>query len=136
MFMSVDLPAPFSPTMPWIVPRGICRSTFLLAWTGPKRLSMPLSSTAGSAFAADDLLLRLLEPGLHLRSDEVAVVPIQRVADAVFGEAQVLRTGRQVALHGVLEGIVHRDVDPLEHRGQHAARMQVVLVAVDPDRQL
>ena len=22
MFISVDLPAPFSPTMPWIVPRG------------------------------------------------------------------------------------------------------------------
>ena len=47
MFISVDLPAPFSPTMPWIVPAGICRSTALLAWTGPKRLSMPLSSTAG-----------------------------------------------------------------------------------------
>src|SRR5918995_883971 len=103
MFISVDLPAPFSPTTPWMVPRGICRSTFLLAWTGPKRLSMPTSSTAGGAsagarraslaacaavsakrprpvrdplllgrivvrdleLAADDLLLRLLEPGLH-----------------------------------------------------------------------
>src|ERR671911_2665311 len=104
MFISVVLPAPFSPTMPWIVPRGICRSTFLLAWTGPKRLSMPMSSTAGWALAvrgrsslaavaavsakrahpgaagtvllgrivvgdlelaADDLLFRLLELGLH-----------------------------------------------------------------------
>ena len=45
--MSVDLPAPFSPTMPWIVPRGTVRSTSLLAWTGPKRLLMPISSTAG-----------------------------------------------------------------------------------------
>ena len=47
--MSVDLPAPFSPTMPWIVPAGIARSTLLLACTAPKCLSMPISSTAGVA---------------------------------------------------------------------------------------
>ena len=53
MFISVDLPAPFSPTMPWIVPAGIRRSMLRLAWTGPKRLSMPISSTAGGRSAGD-----------------------------------------------------------------------------------
>ena len=45
---SVDLPAPFSPTMPWIVPRATARLTSRLAWTAPKRLSMWRSSIAGT----------------------------------------------------------------------------------------
>src|SRR5579863_2808231 len=49
MDISVDLPAPFSPTMPWIMPRSTRRLTFLLAWTGPKLLSTPISSMAGGA---------------------------------------------------------------------------------------
>src|SRR5262250_1189583 len=45
--MSVDLPAPFSPTMPWIVPRRTTSETSRLAWTRPNDLSMPRSSRAG-----------------------------------------------------------------------------------------
>jgi hypothetical protein len=48
MLIRVDLPAPFSPTMPWIVPLAILSDTSRLAWTAPKRLSMPMSSTAGA----------------------------------------------------------------------------------------
>ncbi len=48
MLISVDLPAPFSPTMPWIVPLAIFTETLRLAWTAPKLLSMPISSTAGA----------------------------------------------------------------------------------------
>jgi hypothetical protein len=45
----VDLPAPFSPMMPWIVP-GITRMEMsLFACTGPKALEMPRSSIAGAA---------------------------------------------------------------------------------------
>ena len=47
--MSVDLPAPFSPTMPWIVPGGTTRLMSRLACTGPKALEMPRSSIAGGA---------------------------------------------------------------------------------------
>src|SRR5262245_28480091 len=39
--MIVDLPAPFSPTMAWIVLPGIERSTPLFAVTAPKRLVIP-----------------------------------------------------------------------------------------------
>src|SRR5215470_18471157 len=53
MLISVDLPAPFSPMMPWIVPFAIAIETARLACTGPKRLSMPTSSTAGGAAAPE-----------------------------------------------------------------------------------
>src|SRR5438034_11211324 len=49
MLISVDLPAPFSPMMPWMVPFAMAIETARLACTGPKRLSMPTSSTAGGA---------------------------------------------------------------------------------------
>ena len=68
--------------------------------------------------------------------DELAVVLVQRVADAVLLQAQALRTGLPGAVLGTLEGLVDGDVDALEHRGQHAAGVEVVLVAVHADRQL
>src|ERR671911_577962 len=49
MFISVDLPAPFSPRRAWISPRRSSRSTPSLAVTAPKRLTMPRSSRASSA---------------------------------------------------------------------------------------
>src|SRR5215207_5896352 len=48
MDTSVDLPAPFSPTTPWVVPSSTERLTSRLAWTAPKRLSMWRSSIAGA----------------------------------------------------------------------------------------
>src|ERR1043165_6669828 len=53
MLIRVDLPAPFSPMMPWIDPLAIVRLTFLLAWTAPKDLSMPRNSIAAGRVAAD-----------------------------------------------------------------------------------
>src|SRR5688572_4559533 len=51
--MSVDLPAPFSPTSAWISPADSRRSAASLATTSPNRLTMPVSSTrGGSADAA------------------------------------------------------------------------------------
>jgi hypothetical protein len=58
--MSVDLPAPFSPTMPWIVPRSTVRFTSRLAWTSPKRLLM-----AESWMAADMSLETSSRPTLE-----------------------------------------------------------------------
>ena len=46
--MRVDLPAPFSPTMPWIVPGRTASDTSRFAWTSPNHLSMRRSSIAGS----------------------------------------------------------------------------------------
>ena len=45
-FMSVDLPAPFSPSRAWTSPTRRSKSTSSLATTPGKRLTMPRSSTA------------------------------------------------------------------------------------------
>ena len=49
MLIRVDLPAPFSPMMPWIEPFATESETSLLAWTGPKCLFTPDSAMAGAA---------------------------------------------------------------------------------------
>src|ERR1700752_1677592 len=126
MLIKVDLPAPFSPTMPWIEPRAIATVTARLAWTAPKSLSMPISSTAGAAAAAgaeptrapaassddgmpglragvvfgvvvpldraaDDVLLRRLDLGLHVGRDQRLVVVVERPAHALLLEAEHLQ---------------------------------------------
>ena len=45
MFISVDLPAPFSPSRAWIWPGSTVRSMWSLATRAPNRLVMPLSSS-------------------------------------------------------------------------------------------
>ncbi len=49
VFISVDLPAPFSPTMAWMVPLRTTMSMSEFATTPGKRLVIPRSSTAGAA---------------------------------------------------------------------------------------
>src|SRR4051794_32106953 len=51
MLIRVDLPAPFSPTMPVIEPRFTARLTSRLARTSPKRFSIWRSSIAGGPAA-------------------------------------------------------------------------------------
>ena len=46
--MSVDLPAPFSPSSAWISPRFSSNSIALFATSEPKRLVIPRSSRAGA----------------------------------------------------------------------------------------
>src|SRR3546814_6298762 len=69
-------------------------------------------------------------------SDLVLVVLVERPADAVVRQPEVLDAGGPVALGGVLEGLVRRHVDAFQHRSQHGAGMQVVLVRVDTDGEL
>src|SRR3979411_1093226 len=49
MPIRVDLPAPFSPTMPWIDPAPTESVMFRFAWTSRTHLSIPFSSIAGLA---------------------------------------------------------------------------------------
>ncbi len=42
----------------------------------------------------------------------------------------------ELAVLGVHEGVVDGDVDALQHRGQHLAGLQAVLVGVDADAEL
>src|ERR1700678_648119 len=158
MFMSVDFPAPFSPIRPWIDPRATDRLTERFACTAPNRLSMPRSSSAGPGGppgawgaglagstglgrlvlgdgdpAGDDVRPGLVEALLHLRRDQLAVVLVERVVDAVLREAEDLRARLPRALPRIREHGVDGDVDPLDRGGEHASRVQVVLVAVAAD---
>src|SRR5215475_5306706 len=154
MLIKVDLPAPFSPTMPVISPLPMASDTPRTACTLPNDLSIATSSIAGTPansgtgslagvvahvvvnddLARDDVGLGLLDLGLHLRRDQLLVVLVERPVDAAFLEAQHL----QAALPGPrlrrLEALIGREVDALHHRGQHRTGMQVVLVGIDTDR--
>ena len=52
VFISVDLPAPFSPTMAWMVPVRTLSQTSLFAMTPGNRFSIPVSSTASGSSVA------------------------------------------------------------------------------------
>ena len=47
MCISVDFPAPFSPTTAWISPAGTSSVAPRFAVTAPNRLTMPVIRTAG-----------------------------------------------------------------------------------------
>ena len=60
--MSVDLPAPLSPTRPTTSPFETWKSTFLSAWTPEYHLCRPLVSMSGASIAHISSLMRLDGP--------------------------------------------------------------------------
>src|SRR3546814_7155376 len=119
MLIRVDLPAPFSPTMPWTVPAATRSDTSQLACTAPNRLSIPASSMAGAEFmdrrrdvrsrrprsaragavghvvvhldgAVDDAGLGLLDGRLHGVGDQRPVVLVERRSEEHTSELQSL----------------------------------------------
>ena len=171
IFISVDLPAPFSPTTACTSPGRTTRSTSRLATTPGNRLPMPcehhdglghaVSSCCGSGRRGpdparagsgpvgcygvvgtvispdDDLGLELVELGL----DVVDRAARGRVADALGLEVEGGGRRDVLALVELLQGLEHRDVDALEHRGeddrlQGRVADRLVLVGVDADREL
>src|ERR1041384_8638355 len=111
MLIRVDLPAPFSPTMPVIAPLSMASDTPRTACTLPNDLSISTSSIAGTPatsgtgslagvvahvvvhddLARNDVGLGLLDLGLHLRRDQLFVVLIERPVDTAFLEPQHLQ---------------------------------------------
>src|SRR5471032_1745517 len=156
MLISVDLPAPFSPTMPVIVPLSMASDTPRTACTLPNDLSIEESSIAFTTFtflwsslagvvahivddgdlAGDDVGLGGLDLGLHVGGDQLVVVLVDRPVDAALLEAKRLDAGTPGAGLHRLEALVRREIDALDHRGQHGAGMEMVLVGVDADREL
>src|SRR6187549_3375556 len=148
--MAVDLPAPFSPTMAWIVPGSTRRLTRSLATTSPKRLVILRSSIMGAArswgrgrhgvghldLAADDLLPGGLDLPDHLRGDQLRVVLVDRVADAVVVEAVHVDAALEAVADPVAHDLVDGVVDALDHAGEHVAGLDPVLVRVDADDEL
>src|SRR5437588_3806073 len=153
MLIRVDLPAPFSPTMPVIAPFAMASDTLRTACTLPNDLSIAKSSIAGTPatsgtgslagvvahivvdddLARDDVGLGSFDLGLHLRRDQLLVVLVESPVDAAFLEAQHLHSALPGARLRRLEALIGREIDALGHRGQHRAGMQVVLVRIDAD---
>ena len=77
--------------------------------------------------------LGLFDGRLHLVGDEVRVVLVHRVADALALEVHHAVVGVEIVVRAVREALVDGVVDALDHRGQDRARLHVVLVAVDAD---
>src|SRR6266851_2671399 len=156
MLIRVDLPAPFSPTMPVMAPLSMASDTPRTACTLPNDLSIVTSSIAGTPatsgtgslagvvahivvdddLARDDVGLGSLDLGLHLRRDQLLVVLVERPVDAAFLEAEHLHAALPGAGLRRLEALIGREIDTLHHRRQHRAGMQVVLVGIDADRVL
>src|SRR5258708_8365562 len=156
MLIRVDLPAPFSPTMPVMAPLSMASDTPRTACTLPNDLSIATSSIAGTPatsgtgrlagvfahvvvnddLARDDVGLGLLDLGFHLRRDQLLVVLVERPIAAAFLQAQHLQPTLPGPSLRRLEALVSREIDALGHRRQHGAGMQVVLVGIDADRVL
>src|SRR5258706_3389419 len=86
--------------------------------------------------AGDDIGLGLIDLGLDLRRQQLFIVLVIGIIDAAFLEAERGHAGLPGAGLGILEAVIGGDIDMLDHRGQHGAGMQVVLIGIDADRQL
>src|SRR3954452_8694811 len=142
-FISVDLPAPFSPSRAWISPRRSSRSILSFATSAPKRLVIPSSCSASGpvtawllhrvrdvgGLAVGDLLLDLLDLGPVLLA--LGVDLAEAGAAGLDVEHGVGALG-EVAVLEALDRVEHRDVDLLERR-RHDVRPEVALVGVDAD---
>src|SRR4051794_28535333 len=90
--MIVDFPAPFSPTIAWIVPRCTEIETSLFAVTSPKVFVMLRNSSmflfghcvGHLNIAGDDLLFRFFGFAYHFGCKKTLIVLIHRISDAVL----------------------------------------------------
>src|SRR3954447_4445891 len=114
ILISVDLPAPFSPTIAWTSPARSSRSTPRSAWTPPYRFSTPVSRrTAGSPVApwarpsGCVVVISLLGLGRAAAARATAAPPAGSVVELVDvvlrdaqGGAEQQRLARRVVAHG------------------------------------
>src|SRR3954463_7493996 len=148
MFISVDLPAPFSPSSACTSPLRRSRSTWSFATMPGNRFVMPrISRTVEASTARDSMAVALQGGGdLHVPVDDLLLELVHLVdellrngrVDLADRHAAVLQVEEQVAaapelvlgdLLGRLEDAV---VDALDAGGEHALGV-VVLILVDAD---
>src|SRR5579863_9602315 len=145
--MSVDLPAPFSPTMACMLPRATERSTPSLATTRGYLFTMPLRETANRVsgigllewdfdLAGDDGLASLLGFEAGRGRDQGLVVRVVNIIDSLFLESKLFDLARQeLPFLGVLDRLENGLVDLLGDRGEHEPRRVLELVRIHADGQ-
>src|SRR5215216_640534 len=149
--MSVDFPAPFSPSSAWISPRFSSKSIALFATSEPKRLVIPRSSSAGASPDIGSVVtagLRLLDLGrdvgdlarLDLLHHLVDLLLVLRALRRDLAEADTARLDVEHGVRAALEGavldrldrVVDGHVDLLEG-ARDDVRAEVALVGIDAD---
>src|SRR5262245_11679068 len=118
IFISVDLPAPFSPSTAWIWPGATVRFTPSLALTAGYCLPMPISSSRGGT-AGVCVMGRLRCTGFaipapvlaaprHQRGDQVALVGEHHPCEQALVQVACQRVARR--RHRTHGPVPHRDV--------------------------
>src|SRR3954466_2369442 len=96
--MSVDLPAPLSPTSATTSPAWTSKSTSVRASTAPKRLVTPFSSRSGRSGAAVLMLppypIPLLNPVLRARGLVGAGADLGRLPESILDHGRLDLVGR------------------------------------------
>src|SRR5215212_8773730 len=117
--MSVDLPAPLSPTRAMTSPGATWKSTSKRACTAPKLFETPCSSRTGVSVTLKAPLARKRKPGaptVGAPGNSLLQADLLALRGQVAG-ADLLHLG-EVGLAGVLRDVVLRDCHGVEqHRG-------------------
>src|SRR5215510_8253207 len=116
IFISVLLPAPFSPTRPWISPAFRAKSTSLRACTPPNDLQMPDSSSSGAPPASMSFGSRT-----RSRSDQEVVLHPEHALRVRLGDDRAIR-----------DDVLRDPARPLLLAGQHGRNARDHRTAMDP----
>src|SRR5262245_4007809 len=145
MRIAVDFPAPFSPTIAWIVPVRTVILIWSLARTLPNRLLMFRSSSIFALLlhrvghfdlAGNDFLTCLIDGTDRFGRKQVLVVLVGCVADTIVIETVYVDSANRAAFHAIAHDLIHRIVDAFDHARQHVARLHPILVGIDSNDEL
>src|SRR5438094_2541239 len=131
MRIAVDLPAPFSPTIAWMVPVRTLILRRSLASTCPNRLRMLRSSSIFALLLhgvgyfdlpGNDFLTRFINGSDDLWRKQVFVVLIGSVPNTFVVEAVHVDSPDLAAFHTITHDLIDRIVDALHHAREDVAR--------------
>src|SRR6478672_3013998 len=125
MRMIVDFPAPFSPTIAWMVPFVTLNETSLFATTSPKVFVILRNSimlfrhcVSDSYLPVYDFLFGLFNLRDHIRRDQGLVIFIHRIRHTVLVEAKSVKTTFKLSVKHFFYNIVNSVIDAFDHRGK------------------
>src|SRR5207302_8581818 len=130
MRIAVDLPAPFSPTIAWIVPVRTVILTRSLASTLPNRLLMLRSSSIVALLlhcvgyfdlSGNDFLTRFINRSDSLWRKQIFVVLIGSITDPLVIETVHVDSAYPSALHTITHDLIYRIVNVLHYAGLKVA---------------
>src|SRR5262245_20331772 len=145
MRIAVDFPAPFSPTIAWIVPARTVILRRSLASTFPNRLLILRSSSIFALLlhrvgyfdlSGNDFLARFINGSDDLWRKQVFVVLIGSIANTFVIKAVHMDSPDPAAFHTLTHNLINGVIDALHHAGQNVAWLHPVLVVINANHKL